>query len=381
VPFDCLHRQTYGPEICLTDCPAADPQGGCLYARVERADQLPPADPHIIDVAVLDMHHGWPNLGHDSIVYAIQNAVCDLQPALRAAGLAFRTISYEIRRGHQVPEPPGGRHAIYIGTGGPGHLDPARNDGRSAGSQGIGEDAGWQAPVFALFEAIRSDPDAVLLAVCHTFGVLCRSLGVGDAVLRGPEKGGKSAGVVDNVLTTEALEHPWFSRFSRELPDRRRFRVLDSRLYDLVPHGGPMPAGVSVLAHEAARPGGPPGTAVTMIEVARAEGGTMPRILGVNHHPEIVNRPRQLTILRKRMERGEVTPEWFAERAAALTQQIDERGDESLHLTASYTFLAPLRYHLQREARRRAAALGRPLDFDALRAPLVFSPSHTPGNA
>ena len=41
----------------------------------------------------------------------------------------------------------------------------------------------------------------------------------------------------------------------------------------------------------------------------------MPRILGVNHHPEIVNRPRQLTILQKRMERGAVTPEWYAERA------------------------------------------------------------------
>ena len=41
-----------------------------------------------------------------------------------------------------------------------------------------------------------------------------------------------------------------------------------------------------------------------MMEVARDRDGEMPRIFGVNHHPEIVNRPRQLTILRKRMERG-----------------------------------------------------------------------------
>ena len=82
----------------------------------------------------------------------------------------------------------------------------------------------------------------------------------------------------------------------------------------------------------------------------------MPRIFGVNHHPEIVNRPRQLTILRKRMERGEVTPEWYEERVAALTEDIHDHGDRALHVTSSYTLLAPLRHYLHREARRRAAA-------------------------
>ena len=46
--------------------------------------------------------------------------------------------------------------------------------------------------------------------MCHTFGVMCRWLGIADAVLRGPEKGGKSFGIVDNLLTDAALEHPWF---------------------------------------------------------------------------------------------------------------------------------------------------------------------------
>ena len=112
-----------------------------------------------------------------------------------------------------------------------------------------------------------------------------------------------------------------------------------------------------------------------MLEVARDRHRTMPRIFGVNHHPEIVNRPRQLTILRKRMERGEVTPEWFAERSAALTQDIDEHGDRSLHLTSSYTLLAPLRHYLYREARRRARVLDRPLDLEALRLPLTYRPA------
>ena len=132
MPFDCLHRQQFGADICLTDCPATYAAGGCHYARVEREGDLPPADPAIVDVAVLDMHHGWPNLGHAAIVHAIQNAVCDLQPVLQEAGLSFRVISFDVRRGQQVPEFPGGRHALYIGTGGPGHLDPSRNDGSLA---------------------------------------------------------------------------------------------------------------------------------------------------------------------------------------------------------------------------------------------------------
>ena len=111
-----------------------------------------------------------------------------------------------------------------------------------------------------------------------------------------------------------------------------------------------------------------------MIEVARNASGTMPRMLGVNHHPEIVNRERQLTILRKRMDRGEVTPAWYSERATALTQDIDDHGDQSLRLTSSYTFLAPLRFYLHREAERRARALGRALTIDDRRLPFVFHP-------
>jgi hypothetical protein len=112
-----------------------------------------------------------------------------------------------------------------------------------------------------------------------------------------------------------------------------------------------------------------------MLEVARDRQGVVPRIFGVNHHPEIVNRPRQLTILRKRMERGEVTPQWFAERSAALTEDIDEHGDRSLHVTSSYTLLAPMRHYVYRLALRRALALGRSFDLDSLRLPLTYRPS------
>jgi hypothetical protein len=372
VPFDCLHRQKHGPDICLTDCPSTAEQGGCEYARVERPGDLPPADPNVIDVALLDMHHGWPNLGHDAIVHGIQNAVCDLQSDLAGAGLRFRVISYDVRRGAQIPEAPGGRHVIYIGTGGPGHLDPVMNDGLRPGSQGIREDPRWEPPTFALFDRIRADADAVLLAVCHTFGVMCRWLGIADPVLRGPDKGGKSAGILENVLTPEAAAHPWFGLLARELSDRRRMRILDSRLFDLIPRQGPMPEGITPIGYETLGLGGPAGDALTMVEIARDRDGVMPRIFAVNHHPEIVNRPRQLTILRKRMERGEVTPEWYAERVAALTQDIHDHGDRALHVTSSYTLLAPLRHYLHREARRRGDSLGRRLVIDPDRVPVLF---------
>ncbi len=343
---DCRHRRSAGHEACPPDCPAA---AVFTTARVDAATpEVPTADPATVDVAVLDMHHGWPNLGHGAIVHAVEDVACDLAPALREAGLRIRVISYDVRRGAHVPKPPGLRHRLYVGTGGPGHLDPRLNDGNADRSQGIREDPAWERPLFALFDAIAKDDDAVLLGVCHTFGVMCRWLGVADAVLRGPDKGGKSTGIVDNELTDAAASHPWFGRFVSELPDGRRFAILDSRLFDLRPRNGCR--GVLPLSHEPDTGSGP--RALTGIEVARTRDGAMPRVLGVNHHPEIVNPGRQLALLRRRLARGEVSPEWYAERAASLADTIGARGGQ-LELTSSYMLLGPLRYHLAQAVRER----------------------------
>ena len=371
MPFDCRHRREFGPEACLSSCPAAPPVFDVV--RVRCPDDLPPADPGLIDVAVLDMHLGWPNLGHGAILQAMQNAVCDISGALMRTGIGFRALSYDVRRGLVMPAPPGGRHLLYVGTGGPGHLDPRMNDGRSEGSQGILEDPSWEPRLFEVFDAIRASRTAALLSVCHTFGVMCRWLGAADAVLRGPEKGGKSTGIVENILTDEALAHPWFARFSEALPDRRRLYSLDNRLYDLVPRGA-WPAGLTAISHEALGPRGPRGEALTMIEVARDEAGVMPRILGVNHHPEIVNRTRMLVTLEQEFERGDVSQAWYDERRATLTEPVaDERGDRLIHLTSSYTFMGPLRFHLYKLARLRGEELGRPLGLDETSLPLTYT--------
>ena len=137
MPLECGYKQRHGRQFCVTDCPASEPGGFFDYARIERAEDLPASDPRTIDVAVLDLNHGWPNLGHDSIVHAVMDAACDVAPELQAAGLRVRALSFDVRRSRMLPEAPGPRFSLYLGTGGPGHLDPRANDGVRPESQGI----------------------------------------------------------------------------------------------------------------------------------------------------------------------------------------------------------------------------------------------------
>jgi hypothetical protein len=181
-------------------------------------------------------------------------------------------------------------------------------------------------------------------------------------VLRPESKGGKSAGILENVLTPEGQRHPWFSRFADELPERRRMRIVDHRLFDLIP--GADADGFVPIARETLGPGGPPGDAVTMMEFARDPSGVMPRVFGVNHHPEIVDRSRQRMILEQKRERGEVSEEWYLDRKALLGQYPDDSTDQRLHLTSDFTLIAPLRFHLYRELKQRAETLGLELDID-----------------
>lgn len=354
MPLDCDHRRSHGPESCDTGCHALQ-SGAFSYVRVDRDVEAPAGTPDAVDVAILDMNHGWPNVGHDAIVMAVRSVVCDLADALRAAGLRVRAVSYDVRRGLVLPPAPDEGGGVYVGTGGPGHLDPALNDGVSEGTQGIREDPSWERPLFALFDAIRAQPEAALLGICHTYGIMSRWLGVADPVLRGPEKGGKSAGIVDNLLTTHAAAHPWFAGLVHETPVRSRIRVLDSRLFDLVPRPG-CDATITPLAVEPADR-----STLTMWEAARDPTGRMPRIFGVNHHPEIVDRSHVLMLLWQKRARGEVSHEWYTERAAAMTATLrDDEVDRRLDLTSRYTLFGPLRYYIHRQAQRRAAALGRP---------------------
>jgi hypothetical protein len=363
MPFACTFKQKHGKQFCVTDCPASPPCGIFEYVRVERPEDVPALDPRVVDVPLLDMNHGWPNLGHDSLVHAVMDSACEAMEALEEAGLRIRVLSYDVRRSGVLPEGPGERFSVYLGTGGPGHIDPRRNDGVAEEAQGVNENPAWEPGTFALFDAIADHEAAALLGVCHTFGILCRWSAAAEPILRGPEKG-KCTGVLENVLDPGAREHPWFRHFARQLDSEGRLRVVENRLFDLVPPAEGLPSGVQAIGWEALGVGGRRGDAVTMLEFARDPAGVLPRVFAVNHHPEIVDRFRQVMILSQKRERGEVSEQWYQERLDILTGSLpDEDVDRRLHLTSDFTLLGPLRFHLFRQLRTRVESRGRGIGF------------------
>jgi hypothetical protein len=299
------------------------------YVRVNGC--VPPPREDRVDVALLDMNHLWPNLGHDSLVHIVLETAASLRDELGERKV--RVLSFDVRYREQVPEP--GRFRIHIGTGGPGHLDPRLNDGVSEWSQGVDETGAWERPLFHLFDSILSDESASMLAVCHSFGLVCRWSGIASPVLRSE----KSSGLRINRLSREAMRHPWFEQFAGELPDRQHFHVVDNRLFDLMLEN----AGKSMpLAFEAEG-----SSALTMVELARDASGTMPRFLAFNHHPEIVDREHVLQVLDAKLAHQEVNQQWYDERVGTMLELFGEK-ERLSRLTSEYTLFAPLRFHLRR---------------------------------
>lgn len=310
------------------------------YVRTDD-DSLPPASRDRIDVALLDMNHAWPNIGHDALVHVILDAACSFRDDLERAKTKVRVISFDVRRRHAIPEPPNGRFRVYVGTGGPGHLDPRLNDGKHEWSQGVDESDAWEAPLFHLFDDILRDPSAAMIAVCHSFGLVCRWAGIAKPVLRDE----KSSGMPLNRLSREALQHPWFEQFARELPDRQHFRVVDNRLFDLILD---QPKTAVPIAFEAAG-----STALTMVELARDREGAMPRFMGVNHHPEIVDREHIMQVLDEKYAHGEVNEQWYQERVTTVRDLFQGEQERQSRLTSHYTLIEPLRWHLSKVLRER----------------------------
>ncbi|MGZ5493307.1 MAG: hypothetical protein ACXW3E_07440 [Thermoanaerobaculia bacterium] len=304
---------------------------------------VPPSDPRRLDVAVLDMNHSWPNVGHDSLVHAVLDAAHGLRDEIVAAGLKVRAISYDVRRRLQVPASPNGRFQLYISTGGPGDLDPRQNDGRHPQSQGIVESSAWEAPLFRLFDTIIANENAALIAVCHSFGLLCRWSGVARPELR--EK--KSSGTPLNALTDGAALHPWFSQFAERLPDHRHFRVIDNRLFDLQLEwpGRGFPVAFESTGSQA----------LTMVELARMQDGIgMPRVLGSNHHPEIVDGDHLREVLEEKHKKGEVDEQWYRERTQTMSALLQGDTEDQSRLTSEFTLLGPIRHHIGRLVRERS---------------------------
>lgn len=304
------------------------------YARA--TDSVPAAEPDRIDVALLDMNHAWPNIGHDALVHLVLELAEERREELQRTGSKIRLISFDVRRTNLLPQAPNGRFQIYIGTGGPGHLDPRLNDGENEWSQGVAETDAWEKPLFNLFDDILASRNAAMFAVCHSFGLVCRWSGIASPHLRSE----KSAGMPLNRLSREAMKHPWFEQFARELPDHQHFRVVDNRLFDLILES----AGKSLpIAFEAEG-----SSAMTMVELARDEEGLMPRFFGVNHHPEIIDRDHIMQVLDEKRVHHEVSDQWYEERAVTMRDLFTGERERQSQLTSHYTLMEPLRFHIGR---------------------------------
>ncbi len=328
-----------------------------LYVRPRSPSEIPSPGDRFIDVVLLDMNHAWPNAGHDSIVAMVSTLANDLAPRLETNALTLRVISLNVRELFILPQAPQ-QAALFIGTGGPGHLDPRLNCRDAVDEGEIAECADWEEPLFALFDAIDANERAMLYGLCHSFGLLCRWSGAADPVPRGPDKGGASIGITQNVLTPQALEHPWFARLARHLPNGRHFPVVDSRHYDLIPRRSSFRRDITPIAYETLGDGSP-GPALTMCEFARKTNG-VPRIFAANHHPEIPNASEIAALLERKLELGEVSREWFESRAelvAALTR--DDHSEPARLLAAGYAFTFLVRDGIKELIEERGRGRGR----------------------
>ncbi len=296
--------------------------------RIEHREDLPPRDDRYIDVALLDMNCGFANVGHDAIVEIVHDATLGVSAELERDDRRVRVLSYAVRDKHMLPDYRSSRHLLYLGTGGPGHLDPRLNT-MDRGAAEIVEDGAWEPVLWALFEAIAANESAALYAVCHTFGLMCRWSGIASPELRGSEKGGPKSGVGTNIFTSQARAHPYFRKVWDDCGGPA-FPVLDSRYYDLIPTGRMRP-GSMTIAFEAATVSDDHGDAMTMLEIARFDDGT-PRMFGVNSHPEIGSADDVAAILRRMLAHGKIDRPTFERRSAVLPVLRDDRPIDRLRV-------------------------------------------------
>jgi hypothetical protein len=360
MPISCTMKTNHGLEHCRSRCGVLSQEGLLDVREVRPGEPAPAPCDSLVDVVMLDMHHGWPSLGFDSILFAIRDSLCDVGEPLREAGVGVRVLLHDVRRELSVPRHRPGVDRLYVGTGGPGHYDPARNDGIDPLSQGIRETTSWTKPYGELLDAILADEQAAYLAVCHSFGLLCQHVGIAKAVVRGEEKGGKSSGVIDVAPLDAFRDHPWFSGLAELFPGGR-VPALDSRFYDLIPLNGNARGKASILAFETLGRGGPRGEALTLAEFARDPGGVVPRVIGSNFHPELVPGPRARLVLEEKYAAGKTSREWYEERLRMLEAIEATAGEgDALHVSSDFTFLGPLRFHLYRLLRERLERVGAP---------------------
>ena len=83
-----------------------------------------------------------------------------------------------------------------------------------------------------------------------------------------------------------------------------------------------------------------------MLEFARDAEGNMPRVIGMNHHPEVIDLQHVLSVLEEKRSHHEVTEMWYRERADTFVDLLKGENERQSRLTSQYTLLGPLRHHV-----------------------------------
>jgi homoserine O-succinyltransferase len=203
-------------------------------------------------IAVLDLYNNFPGEGMRCIRQLLRRAEADNQ-------VSFVVDTFNVRAENQVP---GLDYDIYISSGGPGSPLPS--------------DEPWEPLYFKFIDSLlahnqTSDRKKHLLAICHSFQLVGRHLGVGTI----SKRKSTSFGVLPIHLTSAGEAEPVFER----LPEP--FYAVDSRDYQLtdIDEERLSELGASVLCLEKERPHIPLARAVMAIRFS-------PEVLGTQFHPE-----------------------------------------------------------------------------------------------
>lgn len=182
-----------------------------------------------------------------------------LRRAEAAHNLTFQVDTFNVRAENQVP---GLDYDVYISSGGPGSPLPS--------------DEPWEPLYFEFIDSLlaynqTTEPKKHLLAICHSFQLLSRHLGVGTV----SKRKSTSFGVLPMHLTSAGETEPVFAR----LPEP--FYAVDSRDYQLtdIDEERLTELGASVLCLEKERPHIPLARAIMAIRFT-------PEVLGTQFHPE-----------------------------------------------------------------------------------------------
>lgn len=247
-----------------------------------------------IQVAILDMNDGNPNMGIDCLIEIIVNW----------GNQKNKVIQYQIFDVRQKGEIPSLEFDIYLSSGGPGSpLDSSQYQ--------------WDQKYTQWLDKIVASNKLVLL-ICHSFQIACRHFNFGNVCLRKSKQiGVLPVHLIEDNPLFEGLQDPFYA--------------LESRSYQIIePHDENLKnMGAKIIALEKHRPEVPLERAVMGIQFS-------PFMYGVQFHPE--GDPKKLIPY---FNRSDVKDMMLSEFGISKWQQTLDLIESPETLQTTYQFFIP----------------------------------------